>query len=282
VTEIMTTNTLTRTIPIEVVGCDLDGMQFIEPSSTVSISRDGAVILLENKLAAESELVVRNLQTGNEALGRVVGMMKGDLQSHIYGIAIPQQSEKLWGVQFPRESAHNALHLKCSVCEDVVAASLLAIEEQVLEANHCLARSCDNCGAVTIWNHTDRQPAKGKPAVSSAPLAAAAEEKAKEDSSPPKEKRKSRRAAIKMAACIRYSGINSEVVCEDMSRGGFRFRCKKKYPADMRFEAAVPYAKSGANIFTPAKITYCQDLADGEYRHGVAYIKTRAPADWNR
>jgi PilZ domain len=282
VNEIVTTNTSKRTIPIEVVGCDLDGMQFIEPSITVSITRDGAIILLENKLAPESELVVRNMQTGEEALGRVVGMMKGEVQGHMYGIAIPQQSENLWGVQFPPEGARNALLLKCTVCEDVVAALLLAIEEQVMEANHCLARSCDNCGAVTIWNRTDREQAKGKPTVSPAQLAAAAEEKAKEISSPPKEKRARKRAVIKMAACIRYSGIDSEVVCEDMSRGGFRFHSKTKYPADMRFEAAVPYAKSGANIFTPARIIYCQKLADGEYRHGVTYIKTSAPEDWNR
>jgi PilZ domain len=277
----MTTNTSKRTIPIEVVGCDLDGMQFIEPSITVSISRDGAIILLENKLAPESELVVRNMQTGEEALGRVVGMMKGEGQGHLYGIAIPRQSENLWGVQFSQQGARNALLLKCSVCEDVVAASLLAIEEQVMEVNHCLARSCDNCGAVTIWNKTDREPAKGKPVVSPEQLAAAAEEKAKEISSPPKEKRASKRAAIKMAACIRYSGMDTEVACEDMSRGGFRFHCKTKYPADMRFEAAVPYAKSGANIFIPARIIYCQQLADGEYRHGVVYIKTSAPAGWN-
>lgn len=278
----MTPKTEKRTVPIEVVGCDLEGMQFIEPSITVSITRDGAFLLLENKLAPESELLVRNLQTGEEAMGRVVGMMKGEVQGHLYGIAIPQRAENLWGVPFPPEGARNAQLLKCSLCDDVVAASLLVIEEQVLEANHCLARSCDNCGAVTIWNRTDREPAKGKPTVSPAQLVAAAEEKAKEISAPPKEKRATKRAAIKMAACIRYSGFDSEVACEDVSRGGFRFRSSTKYPTDMRFEAAVPYAKSGANIFVPARIKYCQELADGEYRHGVAYIKTSSPADWNR
>jgi hypothetical protein len=282
VSETITTSTATKSIPIEVVGTDLDGMQFIEPSSTLRITRDGATILLENKLAPESELVVRNLKSGEEALGRVVGMMKGGVDGHIYGIAIPQQAEKLWGVQFPRESAQETHSLMCSACQDVVAASLLNIEEEVLEANRSLARSCDNCGAVTIWNQTDREAASARPKVAPALPAAIGDEKAKEISTSKEEKRATRRAAIKMVACVRYSGIETVVACEDMSRGGFRFHCKTKYPVDLRFEAAVPYAKSGANIFMPAKIIYCQEIGEGEYRHGVAYLKSRAPADWSR
>ena len=58
---------------IEVVGSDLDGQQYMERTHTLSITRDGATILLANKLAPESELLVRNLQTDEEAIVRVVG-----------------------------------------------------------------------------------------------------------------------------------------------------------------------------------------------------------------
>ena len=282
VLETIASNFSTKSIPVEVVGCDLDGMQFIERCSTLRITRDGATILLENKLAPESELVVRNLLSGEEGLGRVVGMLKGGVQGHIYGIAIRQQSEDLWGMHFPPEGGRNATHLKCSACKDVVAATLLAIEEEVLEANQTLSRSCGNCGAVTVWNCTDSEPASRRPAVSPERSAALAGEQAKEDALSREEKRLSKRAAIKMVACVRFSGIETVVAVENMSRGGFRFRSKTKYPQDLRLEVSVPYAKSGNNIFTHARIIYCQDLADHEYRHGVAYIKTRAPADWGK
>jgi hypothetical protein len=66
-----------------------------------------------------------------------------------------------------------------------------------------------------------------------------------------------------------------------MSRGGFRFKNAKQYPEGTRIEAAVPYAQSNLNIFTPALIVYSQELSAGIYRHGVAYTKTTRPIDPN-
>jgi len=128
-----------------------------------------------------------------------------------------------------------------------------------------------------MWKATDREISSGRPAVSPIPV-----EIPKESLEANTEKRTNKRAAIKVAACVRYSGIDLVVVCENMSRGGFRFRSKKKYPLDLRFEASVPYTKSSFNIFLPARIMYCQELANGEYRHGVAYIKALTPMDWTR
>ena len=280
--EIRASSVLAKEIEIEVVGSDLSGMQFIEPAKIRSITRDGAIVHLENSLAPESELVVRNMQSGEEILARVVGILKGDAPGYSYGIALPRESEILRGVEFPPEKARKNLALICSVCKGVVAPCLLAIEEEVLEANECLSRHCTQCRMVTIWNKTDLVPADEMVAVPTELPSEMKDEKAKEIEARYAEKRASKRAAIKMAACIRYSGIETEVVCEDMSRGGFRFRSKAKYPQDVRLEAAVPYAKSGSNIFTPVRVIFCQALPDGEFRHGVAHIKTNKLTDWNR
>jgi len=269
-----------RNIPIEVVGSDLDGMQFIEPANTVSISRDGAVISLENKLAPESELVIRNLQTGQETLARVIGMVRGGNQGHIYGVAIPDGSETFWGVEFPAEGPETRLLLMCSACEDVIVASLSAVEMNVFQANKQLARPCEDCNAVTIWKQTDREVTAVRAGVPRAQDLPAANQQHQETPPSGKDKRASKRAGIQAAACVRYSGIETVVVCEDMSRGGFRFRGKKMFPADLRIEASVPYAKSSNNIFAPARIIYSQETPDGEFRHGVAYIKTQDPTDW--
>ena len=71
------------------------------------------------------------------------------------------------------------------------------------------------------------------------------------------------------------------VACEDISKGGFRFTSHKEYPQGTRVEAAVPYTKSSNNIFTLAGIIYCQKMPDGQYRHGVTYIKNRGSIGWD-
>ena len=87
--------------------------------------------------------------------------------------------------------------------------------------------------------------------------------------------------AMKASACVRYSGIEAIVTCEDVSKGGFRFVSPKEYPEGTRFEAAVPYTKFSNNIFLPANVVYCRVLPDGQFRHGVAYIKTSGSIGWD-
>jgi len=280
VTESAANQLLVLNLPIEVVGCDLDGMQFIEPATTLSISCNGALILLKNKLAPESELVVRNLKTDKECLARVVGMVQGGIQGHIYGVAIPDGYETFWGVEFSPTLGEAKLFLKCGVCEEVVAASLSAVEMNVFQANKELARSCETCNAVTIWKQSVREIATVRTNVPLARNSPAAVQQPREIPHSKIDKRGNKRAGIKAAACIRYSGIDTVVACEDMSRGGFRFRSERMYPPDLRVEVSVPYAKSSNNIFMPARIIYLQELPGREYRHGVAYIKTQDAPYW--
>ena len=95
------------------------------------------------------------------------------------------------------------------------------------------------------------------------------------------ERRKNRRTAMKMSGCVRFSGIDVVVDCEDVSKGGFRFKSRKEYPQGIYVEVAVPYAKSSNNIFCNATISYCLKLPDGQFRHGVTYIKNRGSIGWN-
>src|SRR5580704_3307273 len=81
------------------------------------------------------------------------------------------------------------------------------------------------------------------------------------------------RRRSKKSACVRHSGVEVVVACEDISKGGFRFTSRKEYPQGTRVEAAVPYTKSSNNIFTLAGIIYCHKMPDGQFRHGVTYIK---------
>jgi hypothetical protein len=263
----LTKSSLPATVPIEVVGSDLMGQQFIERTQTVSIARDGATIRLTTKLAPESELIVRNMATNDEALTRVVGHIAEDAYGHIYGIAFAPPSTDLWRAKFPAADAPEQTLLECSCCQTVRAVLLTDIEMEILESEGALTRHCVRSSAATIWKPTARSVSGEEEKIPSRRNL-----ESEPTGSSGRERRQDKRTAMKPPACIRHSGKEEVVVCEDMSRGGFRFKGRKQYPEGTRIEAAVPYTPSTVNIFVPARIAYHQAMPDGSHRHGVAYI----------
>jgi hypothetical protein len=263
-------------LQIEVVGSDLEGQQFIERTQTLTVTRDGATILLAKKLAPESEVIVRNVLTNDETVAHVVGHIREDASGHVYGIALVDPSVDLWRVQFPPTESEKHTALECSRCHAVAAVSLTEIEMEIFKTKRELTRRCECSNSSTIWKETAKDVSEEPPKISP-------EKSVKPDrvQPGPEEKRKDKRTAVKFPACIRCSGLEEVVECEDMSRGGFRFKNRKQLPEGTRIEAAVPYAQSGINIFTPGVIVYGQELSAGAYRHGVAYTKTPRTIDPN-
>ena len=265
---------LARELQVEVFGADLDGLQFIEQTRTLTITRDGATIPLANKLAPESELIVRNPVTNQEAAARVVDLALDPIRVHVYGIVFVDPSVNLWQVEFP-EVQSNAIALECSRCHRVDAVMLSEIEVKILETKQALTRHCECTNSSTTWKQTDQKVTERKvtePEVSEVlPKAPPIEEPT---AGGLHGKRKEKRTAMKVAACVRDNRGEEVVECENVSRGGFRFKSLKMYPAGTLIEAAVPYAKNSANIFVQARIAYQQGLSGGFYRHGVAYTKS--------
>jgi hypothetical protein len=270
---------LARELQVEVFGADLDGLQFIEQTRTLTITRDGATIPLANKLAPESELIVRNPVTNQEAAARVVDLALDPVRVHVYGIVFVDPSVNLWQVEFP-EVQSKSIALECGRCHNVDAVLLSEIEMKILETNQALTRHCKCSNSLTTWKQTDQKVTERKAAER-----AVIEEQRK---TPPAEepatggphgKRKEKRTAMKVPACIRDSRGEEIVECENVSRGGFRFKSLKMYPAGTPIEASVPYSKNSMNIFVQARIAYQQDLSDGLYRHGVAYTKSIKMSD---
>ncbi|HEX9222863.1 MAG TPA: PilZ domain-containing protein, partial [Candidatus Acidoferrales bacterium] len=64
-------------------------------------------------------------------------------------------------------------------------------------------------------------------------------------------------------------------VCEDMSRGGLRFKSRKRYREATTIEVAVPYSPGAQSIFVPARIVFVQELTEEKlFRCGVAYVRS--------
>jgi len=270
----LATNSHSGELQIEVFGTELAGRQFIEQTRTLTITRDGATIPLANKLGPDSELIIRNPLTNEEALARVVDLVRDEIFVHVYAIAFVDSSVNLWQVTFPIARPAKTITLECSRCHSVEAVSLNEIETDVFESKLTLTRHCECSNSITTWMTTDRPVTEKLHAehrmgdqpqtVTLAPGPCARNQR---------ERRKERRTSMNFPACIRTDRGETIVECEDVSRSGFRFKSRKAYPEGSRVESAVPYAKSSVNIFVTARIAYTQALSGGFYRHGVAYVK---------
>jgi PilZ domain len=265
----------TRGLPIEVFGADLDGRQFLEQTRTLTITRDGATIPLANKLAPESELIVRNPVTNEEADARVVDLIQDAASLHVYGIAFTNPSLNLWQVEFPEVQSQKTTTLKCSRCHAVEAILLGEIQMEIVESKQELRRHCECSNSWTIWKRTDQRVTERRATERGIKDRRRKISPIEEPTTPAlQERRREKRTAMKAAACIRCCDGEVVVECEDVSRGGFRFKSLKAYPVGTRIEAAIPYAKSSVNIFVNTQIVYQQKLSGGFYRHGVAYVKS--------
>ena len=274
------TSSIACKLEIEVFGADLDGRQFIEQTRTLTITRDGATIPLANKLAPESELIVRNPVTNQETVALVVDLAQDQDCVHVYGIVFADPAVNLWQVEFPAIQSKKTIVMECSRCHAVDAVLLGEIESSIFEMKQTLLRHCEHCKSPTTWKQTDRKVPEQKAAdhmvndsIRKIPVAE------ETGSSAGLGRRKEKRAAMKVAACIRDNRREEIVECEDVSRGGFRFKSREQYPAGMPIEAAVPYAKNSVNIFVAARIAYQKGLSEGFYRHGVAHMKSSKKHD---
>jgi hypothetical protein len=93
----------------------------------------------------------------------------------------------------------------------------------------------------------------------------------------PENRRKHRRTKVTFTACVKRAGNDEKdtVSCEDMSRGGLRFKSKKQYYEQTVIEVAVPYSPGSQSIFVPGKIVYVQELPEQKvFRCGAAYTRS--------
>ena len=264
---------------VEVIGSDVFGQQFFEDAQTLTIYPNGISIRLMTKLAPGSEVIVRNLETNVETVATVLARIRsnaGGQDGQVYGLAFVQPASNLWHIPVPA-GPWKTVALECGTCHSVFTVSVSGIELEVFEAARELTRACEKCKSPRICRETQRREIPVKPRVGQE----AAPGPTPVAGPPKQDRRKTRRMAMKASACVRYAGIEIIVACEDVSKGGFRFVSLREYPEGTRVEAAAPYTKFSNNIFSPANIVYCRPTPDGQFRHGVAYIKTSGSVGWD-
>jgi len=98
----------------------------------------------------------------------------------------------------------------------------------------------------------------------------------------PANRRKHPRVKVSYSACVRLSGRPDDIVqCEDMSKGGLRFKSRQRYYVQSLIEVAVPYQPGQPTIFVPAQIVFAEELSEQRlFRCGVQYLKATKPRDY--
>ncbi len=256
---------------LEVIGSDVFGQQFFENGQILTVYPNGLSIRLTTKLARDSEVIVRNPDTNAETVASVLGQIRNEAEGDTYALGFVNPAEWHWQAAIaPGRSAK--VSLECSVCHSMSSFFLSGIDCEMFDATRDLTRPCEKCKSSQIWRE-----AKGvdiKPPTPNATDSPAIEPAIEE-------RRKSKRMPMKAPACIRCAGVEVIVTCEDVSKGGFRFISGKEFPEGTRVEAAVPYTKFSNNIFSHAVVAYCRRLPDGQFRHGMAYIKASGSVPWD-
>jgi hypothetical protein len=278
-----------KVIPILLVGSDMEGKMFSEQAKTVLLSRHGAGIVSEYKLSPEQELIIRSLETNKEAEVRVVGQLGSQGESYTYGVAFLKQNIDFWGIEFPpvsqSEKVANRVELQCASCsarETVVQSDL---ESDVYLVNEGIVRYCQACGDSTFWKRAGDgtegnaapPPIEEKPDIPETSETESIDSPA--DLRPAlraENKRKHVRTKVNFKGCVRSFAFGDDIVtCEDISRGGLRFKSRKSYSLKAEIEIAAPYSPGSPNIFVRGKIVHVKEVqAEKSFRYGVAYSKT--------
>ncbi len=255
---------------IQISGVDAGGRSFTERTQTLVVSRHGAKILSARVLLPQQALSLRCFKTGVETTTRVVGQIGEVDEGYYYGLEVLDSHVNLWDIEFPTPAeAHEAagrVLLECIRChtQEVVHLDVFALE--VLLANESLLRSCRQCKGVgtSLWRQAALREAKEAAAamgsVTVLPLRTSNE-------------RRDARIGLKVDVLVRHPEIGEAIATtENISRGGFRFKSRLRYPIGTSVEAALPYTPGAANIFVPANIVYVDEKpTDGLFSHGVAY-----------
>jgi PilZ domain len=278
-----------KEIPILLVGSDMEGKVFSEQAKTVLLSRHGAGIVSEYKLSPEQELILRSLETNKEAEVRVVGQLGSYRESYTYGVAFLDQNIDFWGIEFPpvsqSEKEANSVSLQCASCKAREMVVQSDLESDVYLVNEGIVRFCKSCGSSTFWKEAedsaeamdlppeaDKQP---EIAVTSAeePIDSPADLK---PSLRPENRRKHVRTKVNFKACVRTFAFGDDIVaCEDISRGGLRFKSRKHYAVKTDIEVAASYSPGSPNIFVRGKIVHVEEVpGEKSFRCGVAYAKS--------
>jgi diguanylate cyclase (GGDEF)-like protein/PAS domain S-box-containing protein len=85
---------------VEVAGTDTSGYHFSDRTKTTTVSRFGCCVSLPYSLRNDQKLELRRVGAEETVMGRVVTSLGTHSDGHLYGVAIRDSCDALWGIRF--------------------------------------------------------------------------------------------------------------------------------------------------------------------------------------
>lgn len=206
-------------IPVLVAGVDAEGKRFEERAFTLSISRYGAFVSLNNLPREDSHIIVTNLGTrqscafrlcesGSDPSGKVTA----------WGIECLEHDVNFWQIRFPENppepSAQRTITalIVCGACHSREVADLSVGEYRTMRARGSLKRDCLDCRALTEWKFI----------LVEAPAGASPEESPAVRLPSGEDNRGEKRIVAKLPIRLRHAagGRTESTLTENISRSG--------------------------------------------------------------
>jgi hypothetical protein len=268
-------------IPIRVMCFGGSAGDFVEDTHTLMVNRDGALIALIHRVAADDTIRIVNLENFREADFRVVGetrLESADFSG--WGVECLERERTLWDIDFPPPldpaGSNAGALLECLGCGKQGLLVLSLIEVDLLESAGTLQKLCDKCGHLSTWTYADvtRRPKEMPPAQ--APAAAQAPVSAKVGKWDGKiERRLFKRMAVKLRALIRNSKGQQEIAkTENLSKGGLALCLKMDLALGEFVTVICPYSGGVEEFERRAEVRYrAPHIAGQNWFYGLRYYR---------
>jgi hypothetical protein len=275
------TERIKLSIPIRVMCFGGSAGDFVEDTHTLMVNRDGALIALKHRVAADDTIRIVNLENFREADFRVVGetrLESADFSG--WGVECLERERTLWDIDFPPPldpagSTAGAL-LECLGCGKQGLLVLSLVEVDLLESAGTLQKLCDKCGQLSTWTYADvtrrpkemppaQAPARAQPPVS--PRVGKWDGKA--------ERRVYKRMAVKLRALVRNSKGQQEIAkTENLSKGGLALCLKMELSLGEFVTVICPYSGGIEEFERKAEVRYrAPHIAGLNWFYGLRYYR---------
>ncbi|MBZ5543848.1 MAG: PilZ domain-containing protein [Acidobacteriia bacterium] len=268
-------------IPIRVMCFGGSAGDFVENTITIMVNRDGALIALVHRVAADDTLRIVNLENFREADFRVVGETRLESAEFSgWGVECLEKERTLWDIDFPPPldpggSSAGAL-LECLGCGKQGLLVLSLVEFDLLESAGTLQKLCDKCGQLSTWTYADvtrrpkQMPPVQAPAAAQPPVSPRV---GKWDGTI--ERRVFKRMAVKLRALVRNSKGQQEIVkTENLSKGGLALCLKMELALGEFVTVICPYSGGVEEFERKAEVRYrASHFAGQNWFYGLRYFR---------
>lgn len=266
------------------------------------LATDGLLIMRFQGGSAEAAIRLVG-QLGQDARGFVYGVAFVDEEEDFWELKFPPPSA--WSLELNGPM----LCVSCKRCEVVDQSE---VEADVYALSASILRYCGNCGTTTTWRRASDgagAPPNSAPAGSGSvartltqtcaqrssetegvaqrarPRLAGAElivdEPLPAPALPPTasavvakaaNRRKDVRTRVNFSACVRFGQSEEIVECANLSKRGFAFRSRKRYPVGGEVQVAVPYYPGTPPSFVTGSVRHVTALPNHNFHYGVMYV----------